>query len=171
MKSVVLDKIASVTLNCRLPREVKLGDRFPSEEGDVVAVRILSRKATYNQLELTTGRFSLLKPGDVIAGALGHRRALLGYAGHLPEKLAVGEMVNLLNIGGCLGICTSANPDLGPPFDCEVLGQVLDFPYLGERIGVPANIRQGAREMSDALDLQGVPVVAVVGTCMNSGKT
>ncbi len=171
MKSAVLDKIASVTLNCRLPREVKLGDDYPCEEGDVVAVRVESRKSTYNQLELTTGRFSLLKPGDVIAGALGHRRALLGYAGHLPQTLATGDAVNLLNIGGCLGICTSSNPDLGPPFECQVLGQVLHFPYLGERIGVPANIRQGALPLSDHLELDGVPVIAVVGTCMNSGKT
>ncbi|MEM7349603.1 MAG: hypothetical protein AAF657_02280, partial [Acidobacteriota bacterium] len=171
MKSAVLDKIASVTLNCRLPREVKLGHEFACQEGDVVAVRILNRKSTYNQLELTTGRFSLLKAGDIIAGALGHRRALMGYAGHLPESLAVGNELQLLNIGGCLGVCTSANPDIGPPFECEVLGQVLDFPYLGERIGVPANIRQGARPMADQVDVGSVPVIAVVGTCMNSGKT
>ena len=171
MKSTALDKIASVTLNCRLPREVKLGDEYPCAEGDVVAVRVLTRKSTYNQLELTTGRFSLLKVGDVVAGALGHRRALMGYAGHLPEKLATGDVIQLLNIGGCLGVCTSQNPDIGPPFDCEVLGQILHFPYLGERIGVPANIRQGARAMTDGLDVKGVPVIAVVGTCMNSGKT
>lgn len=171
MKSVVIDKIASVTLNCRLPREVKIGTTFPCEEGDVVAVRVTSRKSTYNELELTTGRFSHLKPGDVVAGALGHRRALMGYAGHVPEKLAPGDVVNLLNIGGCLGICTSGNPDIGPPFECEVLGQVLHFPYLGERIGEPANIRQGAVPLTDGLDVADVPVVAVVGTCMHSGKT
>ena len=171
MKSAVLDKIASVTLNCRLPREVKLGSDYPCEEGDVVAVRILTRKSTYNQLELTTGRFSLLKVGDVVAGALGHRRALMGYAGHLPETLATGDVIHLLNIGGCLGVCTSSNPDVGPPFDCEVLGQVLDFPYLGERIGVPANIGRNAKPLAERLDVKGVPVVAVVGTCMNSGKT
>ena len=171
MRSAVLDKIASVTLSCRLPREVKLGDTYPCEEGDVVAVRILTRKSTYNQLELTTGRFSLLKVGDVVAGALGHRRALMGYAGHLPETLATGDVIHLLNIGGCLGVCTSSNPDVGPPFDCEVLGQVLHFPYLGERIGVPANIRQGAQSLADRLEIGDVPVIAVVGTCMNSGKT
>jgi len=171
MKSVVLDKIASVTSNCRLGREVKLGTEFPCTEGDVVAVRVLTRKTTYNQLELTTGRFSVLKPGDVIAGALGHRRALMGYAGHVPERLAAGDVVNLLNIGGCLGICTSGNPDIGAAFDCEVLGQVLHFPYLGERIGVPANIGQGALDTTPTLDVCGVPVVAVVGTSMNSGKT
>ncbi len=171
MRSAVLDKIASVTLNCGLPRKVKLGSTYPCQEGDVVAVRILTRKSTYNQLELTTGRFSLLKVGDIIAGALGHRRALMGYAGHLPETLATGDVIHMLNVGGCLGVCTSSNPDVGPPFDCEVLGQVLHFPYLGERIGVPASIRQDARPLVDRLETHGVPVVAIVGTSMNSGKT
>ncbi len=171
MKPVVLDKIASVTLNCRLAKEVKLGDELPCREGDVVAVRVLTRKSTYNTLELTTGRFSLVKPGDVIAGALGHRRALLGYAGHIPGKLAPGDRIHILNLGGVLGICTSINPDIGQPFDCEVLGQVLHFPWLGERVGIPANIGHGLPPLADRLDLHGVPVVAVVGTCMNAGKT
>ncbi len=171
MKHVVLDKIASVTENCRLSKEVRVGTEFSSKEGDVIAVRVLTRKTSYDQLELTTGRFSQLKPGDVIAGALGHRRALLGYAGHIPKSLKVGDRIQLLNLGGCLGICTSVNPDVGAPFECEVLGQVLHFPYLAERIGVPANISQGALPMQSDLKLNGVPVVCVVGTCMNSGKT
>ncbi len=76
-----------------------------------------------------------VKKGDVVAGALGHRHALFGYSGHLPERLAPGDTVHLLNMGGVIGICDSVNPDLGPPFECEVLGAVLHFPYLGERIG------------------------------------
>ena len=32
------------------------------------------------------------------------------------------------------------NPDKGKPFDCRVIGGVLHFPYLGERIGVPARV-------------------------------
>ena len=106
-----------------------------------------------------------------MVGALGHRKALRGYSGHLPDKLAVGDHIQLLNIGGVLGICDSANPDVGPPFDCEVLGTVLNFPYLGERIGVPARV--GAATLDDAapLDVHGVPVVALAGTCMDSGKT
>ena len=43
MKSVVVDKIASVTSNCHLPREVKLGSTFPCEEGDVIAVFCLAK--------------------------------------------------------------------------------------------------------------------------------
>lgn len=171
MKTVLLDKIGSVTLNCRLSREVRLGDEIPAVEGGVVAVRVLTSKNTYNQLELPSGRFSKIKPGDVCAVALGHRKALFGYSGHLPEKVSVGDHLNILNLGGVLGVCDSINPDFGAPFECEVLGQVLHFPYLAERIGVPAHITQGAIPLSERLDLQGVPVVALVGTSMSAGKT
>lgn len=171
MKTILLDKIGSVTLTCRLPREVRVENRVEAVEGSVVAVRVLTSKSTYNQLELPSGRFSQVKPNDVVAGALGHRKALFGYSGHLPAAVAPGDRINILNLGGVLGTCDSVNPDLGPPFVCEVLGQVLHFPYLGERIGVPASIRTGAIPLVERLDVRGVPVIAVVGSCMNAGKT
>ena len=186
MKTVLLDKIASVTRGCQLKREVRVSDEIPCEEGVVVAVRVLGDKSVYNQIELPSGRMAQVKRGDVIAGALGHRNALFGYSGTLPVRLAPGDRVNLLNLGGVLGICDSLNPDLGPPFECEVLGAVLHFPYLGERIGVAARIGAGVGAAGGtgavgaaALDpaaplLTGeppVPVVALVGSCMNSGKT
>lgn len=169
MKTVTLDKVASVTRSCQLQREVRLSADIPCEEGVVVAVRVLHDKSVYNQLELPSGRMAQVKRGDVIAGALGHRQALFGYAGHLPEKLAPGDRVHLLNMGGVIGICDSVSPDLGPPFECEVLGAVLHFPFLGERIGVAARI--GGTPWIPVLDAAGVPVVALVGSCMNCGKT
>ncbi len=171
MRNILLDKIASVTLTCRLSHEVRVADEIPAVEGGVVAVRVLGSKSTYNQLELVSGRFSTVKAGDVCALALGHRKALFGYSGHMPAAVKPGDRLNILNMGGVLGICDSVNPDFGDPFVCEVLGQVLHFPYLGERIGVPAHIGQGALALGDALDLGGVPVVAVVGTSMSAGKT
>jgi hypothetical protein len=168
---VFLDKIGSVTMNCRLSREVRLGDEIPAVEGGVVAVRILNSKGSYNQLELPSGRFSKVKPGDVAAVALGHRKALVGYAGHMPRSVAVGDRLNLLNLGGVLGKVDSVNPDFGEPFQCEVLGQILAFPYLGQRVGVPAHIGQGAIALTDRLDTRGVPVIAIVGSSMNAGKT
>ena len=171
MKSVFVDKVASVAQHSNLSNKLRLSAEIPCEEGVLVAVRVLNNKARYNQLELTSGRMATVTQGDIVVGALGHRKALRGYSGHLPKKLAVGDTIQLLNIGGVLGICDSANPDVGPPFECEVLGTVLHFPYLGERIGVPA--RAGAKTLDpDApLDMQGVPVVALAGTCMDSGKT
>jgi hypothetical protein len=171
VKSVLLDKIASVTIGSSLRREVRVSPEVPCEEGVVLAVRVLNDKSTYNQLELISGRMAQVKRGDVIAGALGHRKALFGYSGYLPERLAPGDRVNLLNLGGVLGICDSINPDLGSPFECEVLGTVLAFPYLGERIGVPARVGVERLDLSAALVARGVPIAVLVGSCMNAGKT
>jgi hypothetical protein len=171
MKSAVVDKIASVAQHNALGAELRLSPDIPCEEGVLVAARVLNNKSRYNQLELTSGRMATVNQGDVIVGALGHRKALRGYSGHLPSKLKPGDTIQILNVGGVLGLCDSANPDVGPPFDCEVLGTVLSFPYLGERIGVPA--RAGAESLADdgALQTHDVPVIAMAGTCMDSGKT
>jgi len=48
---------------------------------------------------------------------------------------------------------------------------VLHFPYLGERIGVPARVGHKRLDPDAKLDTHGVPVVALAGTCMEAGKT
>jgi hypothetical protein len=171
MKPVIVDKVASIAQHSDLTHELRLSPEIPCEEGVLVAARVLNNKTRYNQLELTSGRMATVTQGDIIVGALGHRNALRGYSGHLPAHLEPGDTIQLLNIGGVLGVCDSANPDVGPPFDCEVLGTVLHFPYLGERIGVPARAGASSFDPEAKLDMQGVPVVAMAGTCMDSGKT
>ncbi|MHC4820022.1 MAG: hypothetical protein ACYTF8_18445, partial [Planctomycetota bacterium] len=96
-------------------------------------------------------------------GALGARAALKGFVGRVPGKLGVGDRVQILNLGGVLGECTSENKDVGHPLQVEVLGAAM-------RDGRPLNIRDGALPIADRLDLE-APVVMVSGTCMNSGKT
>ena len=171
MRSVVVDKIASVAVAAQLQHEIRVNSEIPCEEGVLVAVEVLNNKAHYNTLELTSGRMAQIKRGDIVVGALGHRKALFGYSGHLPERLEPGDVVQLLNLGGVIGICDSINPSHGQPFDCRVLGVVLDFPYLGQRVGVPARV--AARELvaDRKIESTRVPVVALAGTCMNSGKT
>jgi len=171
MRTVFVDKIASVTQACSLSHELRISADIPCEEGVVVVVEVLNNKSTYNTLELTSGRMAKVTRGDIVAGALGHRKALFGYSGHIPESLAPGDIIQMLNIGGVLGICDSANPDKGKPFDCRVLGTVLTFPYLGERIGVPARVGYRPLDPAAPLDAHGVPVVALAGTCMEAGKT
>ena len=171
MKNVVVDKIASVAQHNDLASELRLSPDIPCEEGVLIAVRVLNNKSRYNQLELTSGRMATVTMGDIVVGALGHRNALRGYSGHLPTELSKGDHVQILNIGGVIGICDSANPDVGTPFDCEVLGTVLEFPYLGERIGVPARVGSSTLDKNAPLKTNGVPVVALAGTCMDSGKT
>jgi hypothetical protein len=171
MRTVVVDKIASVTQACGLSHEVRIAADIPCEEGVVLVVEVLNSKSNYNTLELTSGRMAKVSRGDIVVGALGHRRALFGYSGHIPEALQPGDVIQMLNIGGVLGVCDSATPDKGKPFDCKVLGTVLTFPYLGERIGVPAKIGYKPLDYAAGLDMRGVPVVALAGTCMEAGKT
>src|SRR6202789_1005461 len=171
MRTVVVDKIASVTQACGLSHELRIAADIPCEEGVVIVVEILNNKATYNTLELTSGRMAKVARGDVVVGALGHRKALFGYSGHIPATLKPGDVIQMLNIGGVLGICDSATPDRGKPFDCKVLGAVLTFPYLGERIGVPAKAGYKALDYDAVLDVRNIAVVGLAGTCIEAGKT
>src|SRR6478736_1593431 len=167
---VKLDRISSSTRNAHLGTEVIVGDQIIAAEGYVLAVRILEDKSTYNTIEDTGGRMVSLRGGDVLAGTLGTRRALRGYAGVVPPTIVVGDTIEVLNLGGILGRCTSVNPEIGAPFKVEVLGAILAFPELGDRVGRPAHIKDLAVPPADWLDST-VPVVYVAGTCMNAGKT
>ena len=167
---VTVDRISSSTRNARLAREVTVGRTIVPAEGYVLAVRILNDKTTYNTVEDVHGRMVPLREGDVLAGTLGARRALFGYAGVVPERIEAGDTIDVLNLGGILGASTTAHPELGPPFRAEVLGAILAFPELGDRIGRPAHIRDNAVPPAGRL-LPGAPVVYVAGTCMNAGKT
>ena len=165
-----LDRISSSTRNAHLGTEVIVGDQIIAAEGYVLAVRILEDKSTYNTIEDTGGRMVSLRGGDVLAGTLGTRRALRGYAGLVPATIALGDTIEVLNLGGILGRCTSVNPEIGAPFRAEVLGAILTFPELGDRVGRPAHIRDLAVPPAERLE-NAIPVVYVAGTCMNAGKT
>ncbi|MGI8436446.1 MAG: hypothetical protein ACR2NX_06015 [Chthoniobacterales bacterium] len=166
---VHLDKIASVTRNLQLGRQATLTSEIEARPGAVIAGRIRGEKSVYNQLEDIHGRLSVLHDGDVIVGALGHRNALQGYEGVMPESVKPGDTLNLLNIGGVIGQAISGSPDVGAPFQVEVLGQVLLFKEFGSRVGQPASIESGA--VKGQQNVTPVPVIFISGTCMNAGKT
>ena len=71
MRTVVVDKIASVTQACGLKHEIRIAAEIPCEEGLVVVVEILNNKSTYNTVELTSGRMAKVARGDVVVGAWG----------------------------------------------------------------------------------------------------
>ena len=163
------DKIASVTRNLKLDRTLTLSPTVRAEHGAVVAGRILGDKSGYNQLEDVHGRMNVIHGDDVIIGALGHRNALHGYEGVLPKSVEQGQVLHVLNLGGVIGECVSHNPEVGTPFEFEVLGQVLVYPEFQSREGQAANIRMGSLQKEGRkLDCK---VIYVAGTCMNAGKT
>ena len=94
MKNVVVDKVASITQALNLGHELRIAtDNIPADEGVVLVVEVLNDKSTYNTLELTSGRMAKVARGDIVVGALGHRQALFGYSGHLPESVKEGDII------------------------------------------------------------------------------
>jgi hypothetical protein len=161
--SIRVHKVASVTYRLGIGSEVEVSPAVEARTGAVLVVKALEEKRVYDVLELASGRMAHISRGDVIVGALGARAALKGFVGRVPAELGVGDRIQILNLGGVLGECTSENKDVGHPLQVEVLGAVM-------RDGRPLNIRDGALPIADELDLP-APVVMVSGTCMNSGKT
>ncbi|HLO97752.1 MAG TPA: hypothetical protein VK171_04075, partial [Fimbriimonas sp.] len=137
---ITAQKIGSVSKNIPLRNEVRLSKDVIAEEGYLVCGRVIGNKTKYNTLEACDGRMVKLHDGDIIVGALGKRNALHGYSGVVPATVKQGDTLQILNLGGVIGTCTSSNPEIGAPFDLEVLGSVLVFPEHGDRTGVPAHI-------------------------------
>ena len=158
-----VDKIASSTLNLGLEHELEITTECEARAGNVVVVRTLTDNATYNTLELVTGRMAKINPGDIIAGVLGYRRALKGFIGDVPESVHAGDRLHLLNLGGLVGRCLGHHHSLSNAIEVEVIGMPV-------RDGRILNIAEQAIEPSSALELT-APLVLVAGTCMNSGKT
>ena len=77
MKTVVVDKVASVAQHSDLGGELRLSKDIPCEEGVLIAVRVLNNKARYNQLELTSGRMATVNQGDIVVGGRGANLALV----------------------------------------------------------------------------------------------
>src|SRR6266550_2635588 len=164
-KIIEVDKIGSATSPLGLNKRVAL---IPSclspRAGDVVAVRALTDSATYNMLELPTGRLAKINPGDLLIGVLGRRRALKGFVGDVPETVEIGDELHLLNMGGVIGCCTGHHSSLGDAIKVEVIGLVCD-----ERSRV-RNIADDAISPRSSLG-ETAPLVLIAGTSMNSGKT
>src|SRR3712207_1775640 len=135
---VEADKLGSVVSRLGLTRTLAVvGDRRVGRAGDVGVVRALTDSATYNQVELPSGRLAKINPGDVLVGALGRRRALKGFVGDIPATVAAGDRLHLLNMGGVIGECTGHHSSLSDAIAVEVVGLACD------EAGRPRNIADG----------------------------
>lgn len=159
------DKIGSATSPLNLSRTVSvLAGSDKPKAGDVVVVRALTDSATYNMLELPTGRLAKINPGDVLIGVLGRRRALKGFVGDVPATINAGDKLHLLNMGGVIGKCTGHHSSLSDAIQVEVIG------VAGDTQGQVSNIAHAALPPRASLG-ETAPLVIIAGTCMNSGKT
>lgn len=165
-----IDKIASSARHAGITRQVKIGLDIIAKPGYVLAVKVLNDKVTYDRMEIVSGRMVKVRRDDILAVTLGSRHASKGFAGVVPEKIVPGDRLQILNMGGICGACTAFHPELGLPFDVEVLGSILSYPSMDARVGVPAHTLDGPIKPTDHCDVS-IPVIYVSGTSMNSGKT
>src|SRR6266851_1037590 len=162
---IVVDKIGSATSPLGLGRSMTVvGKSDAPQAGDVVVVRVLTDNATYNMLELPTGRLAKVIPGDVLAGVLGRRRALKGFVGDIPATIAAGDELHLLNLGGVIGKCSGHHSSLNDAIKVEVIGLACN-----DR-GAIRNIADVGLPLRETLGAS-APLVVIAGACMNSGKT
>src|ERR1041384_2332931 len=165
IKVIDVDKIGSATSPVAPSRTGALVSSSESTKaGDGVVVRALTDSATYNLLELPTGRLAKINPGDLLLGVLGRRRALKGFVGDVPASLRSGDQLHLLNMGGVTGYCTGHHSSLGDAIKLEVIGLVCD------EAGRVMNIADAALPPRTTLG-DTAPIVMIAGTSMNSGKT
>ena len=163
---VEADKIGSAASLLNLPKTMAVVEASEHPRaGDVVVVRALTDSATYNQLELPTGRLAKINPGDVFVGVLGRRRALKGFVGDVPDTVSAHDRLHLLNMGGVIGHCTGHHSSLSDAISVEVIGLACD------EHGRVLNIADVALPLCETLGEKTAPLVLVAGTCMNSGKT
>lgn len=163
-RRIRLDRIGSSTTPARIGEMVEVAPDVEVREGAVVVGRVLTESRSYGNMELPSGRLAKVVRGNLVAGVLGARQALHGYMGHMPEKVEVGDVLSLLNMGGVIGTSDAPNKDLGPPMQVEILGGVV-------REGKFLNIQDFGLPRADSLDADGPPLVLILGTSMNSGKT
>ncbi len=128
--------------------------------GDVVLARV-DRVRQHGRIELPTGRRALLDAGDEIILACGNRYATDQFEAFVPKKLG---RAHLVAAGGIAGIETARARKMRPATEITLLGLIADSS------GLPLNLMSFALP-SPEVDRMRPPVVAVLGTSMNSGKT
>lgn len=166
MRTVEITKAGSVVSKLALGRHVHVSEaRTSPKVGDVIVVEALGESATYGNLELPSGRLAKIIAGDILLGAFGKRRALKGFVGEMPDTVAPGEKLHLLNMGGVVGICSGHHSSLSDAIELRVLGLACD--EAGRTLNIGDRSIQRA-ELDFALN---VPLILVAGSCMNSGKT
>lgn len=134
-------------------------DFAAAKPGDLILAHV-DRLGQHSRVQLTSGRPSLIFPGDAVVMACGAR-----YAPDQFEGLAEidPEGADLLAGGGCIGRMVARNSQIKPATRLVPSARLLDAG------GRAVNLAQFALTPRPAAPRP--PVIGVLGTSMNSGKT
>lgn len=146
----------------RIPRDLAAGidpDVAAARAGDLILGRVTS-VGQHSRIQLVEGRPSTMYPGDLIAMPCGAR-----YAPDQFEGLAEidPEGCDMLAGGGCLGRMVVRHDKMKAPTRVHPLGRLTD---AAGRV-----LNTGDFALPQAAQAADIPLIVVVGTSMNSGKT
>lgn len=156
-------KFGSATVRLGLKGHPKTQHVHHARVGDVVLVEVLTENPKYPYLEQPNGVLTKLRVGDHVVGAIGSRQALRGFVGYAPVKLNENDELYILNMGGVIGRFIDSTTELGEPVRVQYLGTVVDDKGV-------VNLNRAALPTVHAL-MDTPPIILVIGTCMNVGKT
>jgi dethiobiotin synthetase len=134
------------------------GPRQP-QPGDLVMARVQTI-GQHKRLQLSNGRPAQLFEDDMVIVAYGHRYAPDQFEAETPPHL---DACHLVAAGGIAAQVLSQHGAMARPTGLQPLG------LIGDQWGRPLNLRNFALP-AVVLPIE-IPILAVVGTCMNSGKT
>lgn len=127
--------------------------------GDVALVEI--DKLGYHSKITTSDQGRLrLYPCDVLVTVFGNRYATDAYEG----RITGADELHMLTGAGMIGTVTCRHRKMKAPTQLSLLG------YLGDEQGARLNLKQ-LQFRPRQLECEGPPVILMIGTGMNSGKT
>lgn len=144
-------------------------DAVRPRPGDVMLAQVV-QIGHHTRLESPASRRAVMFPGDEIVVAYGHRYAPDQFEAEVPVDLG---QTHLVAAGGVAGLVTATNQGIQTPTVLEPRG-LLTFPG-GKVVTLQDFAPYVARSPAELASLNGhrkrTPVIAVVGTSMNSGKS
>lgn len=135
--------------------------------GDVVLARV-ARLGQHRRLESPDSRRAFMYPGDEIVVAYGHRYAPDMYEAEVPTDL---DEAHLVAAGGLAGLVTAVREGLEEPTVVQPIGLLHDAGGVVTLASHAPYAPGPPLALSPATRSGWPPVVALVGTSMNSGKS
>ncbi|HET8593284.1 MAG TPA: DUF1611 domain-containing protein [Solirubrobacterales bacterium] len=129
--------------------------------GDFVVCEMLDSGPDSFRVETPSGDYRAIGPGDRIIGALGTRAATLEAVGDWRE-VREDLVLDTLTAAGVLGRCTSRAISLPPMTEVRYLGHAIRD---GEVCTMSGSVESAPLRKLEA------PVVLIIGTSMDAGKT
>ena len=138
-----------------------LTNRVSPKSGDL-AVATVEKIAQHTKVQLVSGRRSQLYVGDEILVAYGNRYAPDCFEALVPDHL---DKCHLITAGGVASVAITKHSALKMPTSIQPVG------LLTNQQGGVINLAQYALQLPKDAEQKSIPVIAIVGTSMNSGKT